>query len=103
MTTPEWAAVLATAAGCYLLKLIGLLVPEQWLEGERTARVMTLLPVALLAALAAVQTFAVGAHLVVDARVAGVVVAAVALVLRAPFIVVVAAAALTAALLRAVT
>lgn len=41
--------------------------------------------------------------LVVDARVAGVAVAAVALVLRAPFIVVVAAAALTAALLRAMT
>jgi hypothetical protein len=98
----QWAAVLATAAGCYLLKLAGLLVPERWLEGERTARVMTLLPVALLAALAAVQALAVGGHLVVDARLAGVAVAVVALALRAPFIVVVAAAALTAALLRAV-
>jgi hypothetical protein len=99
----QWAAVLATAAGCYLLKLAGLLVPERWLDGERTARVMTLLPVALLAALAAVQALAIGDDLVVDARLAGVAVAAVALVLRAPFIVVVAAPALTAALLRLAT
>ncbi len=98
-----WAAVLATAAGCYLLKLAGLLVPERWLEGGRTARVMTLLPVALLAALAAVQALAIGDEVHPDARMAGVAVAAVALVLRAPFIVVVAAAALTAALLRLVT
>jgi hypothetical protein len=99
----QWAAVLATAVGCYLLKLAGLSVPERWLEGDRTARVMTLLPVALLAALAAVQALAVGDGLVVDARLAGVAVAVVALVLRAPFVVVVAAAALTAALLRLVT
>jgi hypothetical protein len=99
----QWVAVLATAAGCYLLKLAGLFVPERWLQGERTARIMTLLPVALLAALAAVQSVAVGTHLVIDARLAGAAVAVVALVLRAPFIVVVAAAALTAALLRAMT
>ncbi len=98
-----WAAVLATAAGCYLLKLAGLLVPEHWLEDERVARVLALLPVALLAALAAVQTLAVGGRLHVDARLAGVAVAVVALLLRAPFIVVVAAAAATAALLRLLT
>ena len=95
-----WVAVLVTAAGCYLLKLAGVFVPERWLEGERTTRVLTLLPVALLAALAAVQTFAIGDHLVLDARVAGVAAAVVALLLRAPFIVVVAVAAATAALLR---
>jgi uncharacterized membrane protein len=98
-----WVAVLVTAAGCYLLKLAGLLVPERWLEGERVTRVLGLLPVALLAALAAVQTFATGDHLVIDARVAGVAAAVVALRLRAPFIVVVAVAAATAALLRLLT
>ena len=98
-----WAAVLATAAGCYLLKLAGTLVPEQWLERPRVAQVLALLPVAMLAALAAVQTFEQDQKLVVDARAAGVAVAVVALLLRAPFIVVVAAAALTAALLRLVT
>ena len=95
-----WAAILATAAGCYLLKLAGLWVPEQVLDHPLMARVSDLLPVALLAALAAVQTVATGETLVLDARVAGVVVAAVALLLRAPFLVVVAAAAGTAALLR---
>jgi uncharacterized membrane protein len=95
-----WVAVLVTAAGCYLLKLAGVLVPERWLEGERVTRVLILLPVALLAALAAVQTFATGDHLVIDARVAGVAAAIVALRFRAPFIVVVAVSAATAALLR---
>jgi uncharacterized membrane protein len=98
-----WVAVLVTAAGCYLLKLAGVLVPERWLEGERVTRVLILLPVALLAALAAVQTFATGDHLVIDARVAGVAAAIVALRFRAPFIVVVAVSAATAALLRLVT
>jgi hypothetical protein len=95
-----WAAVLAGAAGCYLLKLVGLWVPPAWLEQPVVARISALLPVALLAALAAVQTFSTGTSLVLDARAAGVAVAIVALVLRAPFIVVVAAAAATAALIR---
>jgi uncharacterized membrane protein len=98
-----WVALLVTAAGCYLLKLAGVLVPERWLEGERATRVLILLPVALLAALAAVQTLATGDHLVTDARVAGVAAAIVALRFRAPFIVVVAVSAATAALLRLVT
>jgi hypothetical protein len=97
-----WTAVLATAAGCYLLKLAGLLVPDRWLEGAVVSRVLALMPVALLAALAAVQAIAVGDHLRPDARLAGVAVAVVALVLRAPFIVVVGLAALTAALVRLV-
>jgi len=59
------------------------------------------MPVALLAALVAVQTFATGQSLVVDARVPGLAVAIVALLLRAPFLVVVAVAAVSAALLRA--
>ena len=48
----------ATAAGCYLLKLAGLSVPERWLEQPAGRAISALLPVALLAALAAVQTFA---------------------------------------------
>ena len=56
---------------------------------------------ALLAALVAVQTLTSGYRVVIDARVPALVVAAVALALRAPFIVVVVAAALTAAGLRA--
>ena len=95
-----WAAVLVTAVGCYLLKLLGLSVPERVLEHPAMSRVADLIPVALLAALVAVQVIADGTRLVIDARLAGLAVAVVALLLRAPFLVVVAAAALTAALLR---
>ena len=62
--------------------------------------VAALLPIAMLSALVAVQTFGSGQSLVIDARLAGVAVAVVALVLRAPFLAVVLAAAITAALLR---
>lgn len=97
-----WAAVLVAAAGCYLLKLAGMSVPERVLDRPTVRRVAGLLPVALLSALIAVQVVADGRALVVDARLAGLAVAALALVLRAPFIVVVVLAAVTAALLRAV-
>jgi len=93
--------VLATSVGCYLLKLAGLSVPARVLDSPRVRVVAALLPVALLAALAAVQTFASGRSLVVDARAAGLAFAVVALLLRAPFIVVVVGAAAVAALLRA--
>ena len=98
-----WAAVLVTSVGCYLLKLAGLSVPERWLASPRVRAVTLLLPVALLAALTVVQVFAYGQHLEIDARAAGFAFAIVALVLRAPFIVVVVGAAAVAALLRAVT
>jgi len=98
--TGTWAAILVTAAGCYLLKLAGLSVPQRLLDNPVVLRVSAMLPVALLAALAAVQTFADGTRLVVDARLAGVAAAVAALVLRAPFLVVVAVAALAAALVR---
>jgi uncharacterized membrane protein len=95
-----WTAVLVTAAGCYLLKLAGLSVPQTVLEHPVVERVADLLPVALLAALVAVQVFADGPALTLDARVVGLAAAVVALLLRAPFIVVVAVAALAAALVR---
>jgi branched-subunit amino acid transport protein len=99
-----WAGVLVCGIGCYLLKLAGLSVPEKVLEHPVVERIADLMPVALLAALIAVQVFSApgedGPHLVVDARLAGLGAAVVALVLRAPFIVVVFVAAATAALLR---
>jgi len=96
-----WAAILASAVGCYALKWLGLSVPESVLDRPRVRATAAALPVALLSALAAVQTFADGQALVLDARVAGVAAGVVALLLRAPFLVVVAVAALTAAGLRA--
>lgn len=98
-----WAAVLVASAGCFALKLAGWSLPARWLAGERLQRAALLLPVALLAALVAVQAFAATADraLVLDARAAGLAVAVLLLALRAPFLLVVVAAAATAALLRA--
>ncbi|HMT32887.1 MAG TPA: AzlD domain-containing protein [Dermatophilaceae bacterium] len=97
-----WMAVLAACALAFVTKWLGHLVPAAWLSGTRTRRVTSLLPVALLASLVVVQTLGGPAGtLVIDARVAAVVVAVVALLLRAPFILVVALGAVVAAGLRA--
>ena len=95
-----WAGVLVASAGCYALKLAGLSLPARWLQGAGIQRTVPLLPVALLAALIATQTFSSGQHLVLDVRAAALAVALIAVLLRAPFIVVIVAAAATAAVLR---
>lgn len=96
-----WAAVLVASIGTYIEKLAGFVLPARLMESAALRRLTALLPVVLLAALVAVQTFASGQALVLDARVAGLAAAIIALVARAPFIVVVVVAAVTAALLRA--
>jgi branched-subunit amino acid transport protein len=100
--TGTWTAVLVTAAGCYGLKLAGLAVPRRVLDRPRVRRFAELVPVALLPALIAVQALSTGQSLSADpARLAGLAAAAVALLLRAPFLVVIVVAAGTAAALRA--
>ncbi|MEU6934873.1 AzlD domain-containing protein [Streptomyces sp. NPDC046385] len=96
-----WIAIALTAAGCYLVKLLGLLVPADTLERPLVQRLSALVPVALLAALTAQQTFSSQGTLTIDARAAGLAAAALALVLRAPFLVVVGAAVLVTAGVRA--
>ena len=98
-----WAAVLIASGGCYVLKLAGMSVPERVLTDARVRRIGALLPVALLSALVGTQTFATGHDLTVDARAAGLAVAIAAVLVRAPFLVVVAAAAGATALVRAVS
>jgi len=95
-----WLAVGLGTLACYLAKLAGLSLPARVLERPRVRHIAALLPIALLAALTALQTVSSGSRLVIDARLAGVAAGAVALLLRAPFIVVVAVAAGTAALIR---
>ena len=95
-----WTAVLLAGLGCYLLKLAGLSLPERVLEHPTVERVADLIPVALLAALVAVQTFSSGPELVLDARALGLGFAVVALLLRMPFLVVVVGAAAVAAVAR---
>ncbi|OLD07140.1 MAG: branched-chain amino acid transporter AzlD [Actinobacteria bacterium 13_1_40CM_2_66_13] len=95
-----WPGILVASAACYALKLAGLSLPQRWLQNPRVQRTVPLIPIALLAALVATQTFATGQHLVLDVRAAALAVAVVAVILRAPFLVVIVLAAATAALLR---
>jgi len=96
-----WPAVLVASLAGYLTKLAGHLLPESVLERPSVRRAAALLPVALLSALLTIQTLWGPTGFTVDARVAGVGVAVLALLLRAPFLVVVLSAAATAAVLRA--
>ncbi|WP_433377263.1 AzlD domain-containing protein [Streptosporangium sp. CA-115845] len=96
-----WWAIVATCAACYALKLAGLSAPRRILDHPGVQRFATLVPVALLAALIAVQTFGHGQALHLDwPRTAGMGAAVVALLLRAPFLVVLAVAAVVTAGLR---
>ena len=100
MTSTWWAVLIATAA-CFGAKFAGHSVPQQVLDRPIVRAVSDALPIALLMALVAVQTFAVGQSLVIDARLAGLCAAITALLLRAPFLVVVLVAAMVAAAFRA--
>ncbi len=95
-----WIGIAVGALGCYLLKLAGLSVPRTVLERPRVQRIAALLPIVLLSALVAVQTFSFGSALVLDARAAGLAVAGVAVWRKLPFLVVVSLAAVTTALFR---
>jgi uncharacterized membrane protein len=79
-------------------KLVGPLAAGRIGLPPAVARAAELLPTALIAGLVVTQTFDGG---VLDAKVLGVVAAAVAVALRAPFAVVVLVGAATAAVLRA--
>jgi len=83
----------------YSWKLIGYLIPEKYLTPKVKAFTERV-TVALLAALVVTQTFASSQELVLDARFPAVLIAGCLLWLRAPFIVVVVAAAGVAAALR---
>lgn len=97
-------ALLLLAAGTYALKAAGPLV----LGGDRTLppileRLALLLPAPLLAALVATSTFVDDQRWILDARVAGLIVAAIALWRRLPFVFVVLLAAAATAATRAIT
>jgi branched-subunit amino acid transport protein len=98
-----WPALIGLAVCAYAMKAVGPLVLGDRTLPERWNAVLALIAVPLLAALIVVQTFTVGSHYVIDSRVAGVAVAAVAVWRRAPFIVVVVLAAATAAGAHALT
>ncbi len=96
---PFWLAVIGTSLFAFILKYLGHSVPKRWLSHPRVLKINSLIPIALLSALVAVQSFTQDSRLVADQRMAGVGVAIVALILRAPFPVVVLSAAATSAAL----
>jgi branched-subunit amino acid transport protein len=98
-----WIVVLGTSAGTLLLKGLAPALLGGRALPDRAAAAMALLAPTVLAALIVTNTFASGRHLVLDARAAGIGVALVAVLLRAPVLVVIVAAAGTAALLRALS
>jgi len=98
-----WQVIILASIAVLALKLLGYLVPPSIVQRPTPARIANLLTVALLSALIVVQTLGSGQGIALDARVPALVVAAGLFALRVPFILVVAAAALTAALIRLLT
>lgn len=98
--TEVWLTIGLVALASFTLKAAGPLILGDRQLGPRATRVVALLAPALLTALVLVDTVTEGQRLVVDARLAGVAAAGVALWLRAPVLAVLAVAVATTALLR---
>ena len=103
MSTTVWLTVAGLIVTTVAIKAIGPVVFGGRDLPPLLARVIPRLPPALLAALVMTETLG-GPHrsVVIDARAGGILVAALALALRVPLIVVVILAAATTALLRAI-
>ena len=99
----SWTLILALALGCYLFKVLGLVVVGARSLPPVVERCLALIPAALLSALIVRDVFSVGQELVLDARAAGAAVAVVATWRRAPIPVVIVLASAATALVRAVS
>jgi uncharacterized membrane protein len=95
-----WLWILIACALAYLTKLVGYFVPAKLLQSPRIMHIAGTMTIGLLASLTVVNALASGQGLVLDARIGALAAAAVALWLRAPFLVVVISGAAAAALLR---
>lgn len=99
----SWTVLLGLCAVSYALKAVGPVLAGGRQLAPQARRLLDLVAVPLLAALIVVQTLGDGHRLVLDARAPALAVAAVLVWRRAPFLVVVLAAAATAAVLRALS
>ncbi|OLT42440.1 branched-chain amino acid transporter AzlD [Serinicoccus sp. CNJ-927] len=93
-----WLWILGACALAYLTKLSGYLVPQRVLESPAIMRISACMTVGLLASLVMMNAVADGQRLTLDSRVLALAAGVVALKLRAPFLVVVVAGAVAAAL-----
>ena len=92
-----WVATIGTSLMAFLLKYSGHSVPERWLSHPKIQRINALIPIALLSALVAVQSFSEKSELMIDQRLVGLSAAIIALLLKAPFPIVVLSAAISSA------
>ena len=100
--TTVWLTIAALTVGTFGMKILGPLLLGERPPGERTLAMTGLVAPALLAALVAYETFSAHGHgITLDARAAGLGAAILAIILRAPMIVVVLIAAAATAGLRA--
>ncbi len=97
---PIWLAILLGSLAVYSWKILGFVVPNTVLDHPKISKIASLLTIALLSALTGVQMLTSGSVIEFDARIPALAVAAGLLVLRVPFVVMVAAAAAVAALIR---
>ncbi|OLT17829.1 branched-chain amino acid transporter AzlD [Serinicoccus sp. CUA-874] len=93
-----WLWILGACALAYLTKLSGYLVPQRVLESPAIMRISACMTVGLLASLVMMNAVADGQRPTLDSRVLALAAGVVALKLRAPFLVVVVAGAVAAAL-----
>jgi branched-subunit amino acid transport protein len=98
-----WVTIAVLAAGTFTIKATGPIAMGGRPLPPRLHGFIALLAPSLLAALVAVETFGAHRALVVDARLAGLAAAGVAMALRQSMIVIVIVAALATAATRALT
>ncbi len=98
-----WTLVFALAAGAYFFKVLGLVLIGDRSLPQVLERCLGLIPAALIAALVFKDTFSIGQHLQIDARVAGVGAAVVVAWRRAPLILVIVIGAGVTAAVRALS
>ena len=96
----SWLAVLVLGGGAYLCKVLGLVVIGGRPLPARLRSCLTMIPAAMLSALIVANTVTLGQQLVIDARLPGVLAAAVAAWRKLPFPVVIAIGAGVTALVR---
>jgi branched-subunit amino acid transport protein len=97
-----WILIGLLSVVAYMLKMFGFVVVGGRAMPPLVERCLALIPASLLAALVVKDTFTTARDVVIDARLAGFLVAVLCVWRRAPFIVVVVASMAATALVRAV-
>lgn len=93
-------AVIAASLAVFSWKLLGYLVPERYVSNPKFRQLADAITVGLLSALVGIQGFTSESELTIDSRLPALILAAVLLYLRMPFIVVIAGAAAFSAVIR---